>query len=190
MKLRLTANTILGCLLLLASVARAEEAIIGRDAYTVHPGDVLRISVWKEEDLQREALIRPDGHFSFPLAGDIRAEGRTVDQIRTELTERLSRYVPDLVVTVEMLKIDGNNVFVIGKVNRPGGYIMNSPMDVMQALTLAGGTATFANLSDIKVLRRTNGQQVAIPFHYETIEAGKKLDQNILLRAGDTVVVP
>jgi polysaccharide biosynthesis/export protein len=174
----------------LPGALRADETAPTREAYGVNAGDVLRVSVWKEEDLQRELLVRPDGHFSFPLAGDVAAEGRSVEQIRKELTDRLSKYVPNLVVTVETLKIEGNKVFVVGKVNRPGEYVMNANVDVMQAISMAGGTTPFASLNDIKILRRTSGQQIAIPFHYESVESGKKLDQNILLRAGDTVVVP
>lgn len=190
MTMRIAINALLGCLLAMGLTARAEEAAALRAAYEVNAGDVLRISVWKEDDLQRETLVRPDGHFSFPLAGDVQAEGRSIEQIRTDLTTRLAKFIPDLVVTVEILRIDGNKVFVVGKVNRPGEFIMNPTLDVMQALSLAGGTTTFANPGDIKVLRRTSGQQVAIPFSYGSVEAGKKLDQNIVLKAGDTVVVP
>lgn len=180
----------LGLYLVLGGAPQADEVAPNREAYGVNAGDVLRISVWKEEDLTREILVRPDGHFSFPLAGDVAAEGRSVEQIRTELTDRLAKYIPNLVVTVETLKIDGNRVFVVGKVNRPGMYVMNANTDVMQSISMAGGPTPFASVDDIKVLRRTGGQQIAIPFHYDTVESGKKLDQNILLRAGDTVVVP
>jgi polysaccharide export outer membrane protein len=180
----------LGLYLLLNGTPQADETAPVREAYGVNAGDILRISVWKEEDLQRELLVRPDGHFSFPLAGDVAAEGRSVEEIRKELTERLAKYVPNLVVTVETLKIEGNRVFVVGKVNRPGEFVMTADMDVMQALSMAGGTTPFASLDDIKVLRRTSGRQIAIPFHYDAVQSGKKLDQNIILRAGDTVVVP
>jgi polysaccharide export outer membrane protein len=175
---------------LLSGMSQADEAPPPRESYGVNAGDILRVSVWKEEDLQRELLVRPDGHFSFPLAGDVAAEGRSVEQIRRDLTDRLAKYVPNLVVTVEALKIEGNKVFVLGKVNRPGEFVMNANVDVMQAISMAGGTTPFASLNDIKVLRRSNGQQIAIPFNYDSVQSGKKLDQNILLRAGDTVVVP
>lgn len=180
----------LGLYLVLTGALRADEPAPNREPYGVNAGDILRISVWKEEDLQRELLVRPDGHFSFPLAGDIAAEGRSVEQIRRELTDRLAKYIPNLVVTVEALKIEGNRVFVVGKVNRPGIFVMNADTDVMQAISMAGGTTPFASPDDIKILRRTGGQQLAIPFHYDAVESGKKLDQNIILRAGDTVVVP
>lgn len=169
----------------------AADALPSRDPYKVNPGDVLQIAVWKEPDLLRELLVNPDGHFAFPLAGDLIAEGRTVDQIRQELTEKLGRYIPDVVVTVAALQLNGNKVYVLGQVNRPNEFIMTRTLDVMQAISMAGGPTPFAKLDDIKVLRRSDqGTQIAIPFRYTDIQDGKKLDQNILLRAGDTVIVP
>jgi polysaccharide export outer membrane protein len=158
--------------------------------YRVNPGDTLEISVWKEEDLQREVLIRPDGSFSFPLAGDISAKDRTVNEIRDELASRLSRYIPDLVITVTVTGIEGNRIFVIGQVNKPGAYVMNPQLDVVQAMSLAGGTTPFASLKNIRILRRENGVQRSISFDYTDVSEGKSLEQNILLQSGDVVVVP
>lgn len=160
------------------------------DNYLVNPGDVLAVSVWKEEGLQQEVLVRPDGKFSFPLAGDVQAEGQSIDGIRIELTEKLGKYIPDLVVSVSVRQILGNKVYVIGQVNRPGEIIANPQVDVMQALSIAAGTNAFANLNDIKILRRTDGILEAIEFRYRDIEKGKRLEQNIMLQAGDVVVVP
>ncbi len=178
-------------LLLTAQASIAADAPPSRDPYRVSPGDVLQISVWKEEDLQREMLVNPDGHFAFPLAGDMLAEGKTVEEIRQELTEKLSRFIPEVVVTVAAVQLNGNKVYVIGQVNRPGEFVMNRATDVMQAISIAGGPTTFAGLDDIVILRRgEQGSQVAIPFRYGDVQKGQKLDQNIILRAGDTVVVP
>ena len=174
-----------------AGSPRAADVVPARDLYKVNPGDVLEISVWKEPDLQRQLLVNPDGHFAFPLAGDLTAEGKTVEQLRQELTEKLGRFIPDVVVTVAALKVDGNTVYVVGQVARPGGFIMSRTTDVMQAITMAGGPTPFAAVDDIKILRRgEQGSQIAIPFKYSDVREGKKLEQNILLRAGDTVVVP
>lgn len=184
---------LLGVLILSAAATYAgatDEPAASRTPYTLNPGDVLQISVWKEQDLQREVLIRPDGYFSFPLAGDVLAEGRSVEAVRSELTERLSRFIPDLVVTVAVLQLAGNKIYVLGQVNRPGEFVMSGNADVMQAIGMAGGPTVFAQLDEIKILRRSNGTQIAIPFKFSDIEAGRKLEQNILLRAGDTVVVP
>lgn len=159
--------------------------------YTVKPGDVLDVSVWKEPDLQREVLVRPDGGFSFPLTGEISSTGKSVQEIQTVLEERIEKYIPDPVVTVALRQIQGNKIYVLGKVNRPGPFIMTDAVDVMQALSLAGGTTPFAALNDIKVLRRATGEaQRAIPFRYGDVEKGRNLDQNIILKSGDIVVVP
>ena len=159
-------------------------------AYTVNPGDVLTISVWKEVDLIRQVIIRPDGAFSFPLVGDVNAKGRSVEEIREILKQRLERYIPDPVVTITVDQILGHSVYVLGQVNRPGQFIAAGNIDVMQALALAGGTSVFANLDKIKILRRVNENLIAIPFDYSDIEKGKRLQQNILLLPGDVVVVP
>lgn len=158
--------------------------------YHVQPGDVLSVSVWKEQDLSLEVLVRPDGGVSFPLVGDVAASGKSIAALREEFTERLKRYIPSPVVTVAAKTIGGNHVYVIGKVQRPGEYPFSRPVDVMQALSLAGGTTPFAALNDIVILRRQNGALTALPFHYAEVEHGKRLAQNILLESGDTVVVP
>lgn len=178
-------------LLLVAGSAHGADGAPARDPYRINPGDVLQVSVWKEPDLQREVLVNPDGHLAFPLAGDILAEGKTVEQLRLELTEKLSRFIPDVVVTVAALQLNGNKVYVLGQVTRPGEFVMNRATDVMQALGIAGGPSAFADLDKIRILRRGDqGSQIAIPFKYSDVQKGTKLEQNIVLRAGDTVVVP
>ncbi len=183
------------CLLLLciaiALPAWAQDTPAATDSdYKINAGDTLEISVWKEEDLQREVLVRPDGAFSFPLAGELTAKGRTVADIRGELGSRLSRYIPDLVVTVTVTNVSGNRIFVIGQVKSPGSFVMNPVLDVMQALSLAGGTTPFASLNDIRILRREDGIQRAIRFDFTDVSKGRSLGQNILLQSGDIVVVP
>ena len=166
----------------------AESGAVVR--YEVQPSDLLQISVWREPELTQQVLVRPDGAFSFPLAGEISAVGKTVEELRLELVERLSRYIPDLVVTVSVLEIRGNKIYVIGQVNQPGEFIMNPRVDVMQALSLAGGTTAFASPSEIFVLRRDNGEQQRLPFNFDNVLRGRDLAQNVLLRTGDVVVVP
>jgi polysaccharide export outer membrane protein len=160
------------------------------EGYRLHAGDVLQVVVWKETDLQAEVLIRPDGGMSFPLAGELHAAGQTIEELTKTLETRIRKYVPDAVVTVAVKSIVGNQVFVIGKVNKPGEFPLNGPLDVMQALSLAGGATPFANTNGIRILRRSANRQTAIEFHYGAVEHGRKLDQNILLQSGDTVVVP
>ena len=159
--------------------------------YTVKPGDTLMVSVWKEPDLQGPVLVRPDGQFSFPLAGQLDARNKTVQELQQELTAKLKKYISDPVVTVSIQEIKGNKVYVIGQVQKPGDFVVNPRVDVMQALSMAGGTTPFAALGDIMILRRSDsGQQQALPFKYTDVVRGRNLDQNIMLQAGDVVVVP
>jgi polysaccharide export outer membrane protein len=175
--------------LLLCGAAFAEDSGV-KPGYHLQPGDVLQVVVWKETDLQSEVLIRPDGGISFPLAGDIRAAGRTTDELRIELETRVRKLVPDAVVTVSVKAPNGNRVFVIGKVNRPGDFPLLRPTDVMQALSLAGGATPFANTSKIRVLHREGSHQTSIRFRYSDVARGRNLEQNVLLESGDTVIVP
>ena len=181
----------------LVGAGQAEEPKVGvkppgqkLPSYRVQPGDVMTISVWKETELQSEVLVRPDGGFSFALAGDVDAVGKTVEEIRAILVERLKRYIPNPVVTVAVKLIGGNRIYVVGRVNHAGDFPLSSPLDVMQAIALAGGTTPFAAINDIVILRRHNGEQQALHFHYSDVARGRELAQNVLLQGGDTVVVP
>ncbi|MGO8972555.1 MAG: polysaccharide biosynthesis/export family protein [Steroidobacteraceae bacterium] len=160
------------------------------EGYRLHPGDVLLISVWNEKDLQSEVVIRPDGGITFPLAGELQAADKTIADLTAELQTKIRKYIPDAVATVIVKAVLGNRVYVIGKVNRPGDFPLNGPLDVMQALALAGGATPFADLNGIRVLRRDGARQTSISFRYGDIQHGRKLDRNILLQSGDTVVVP
>lgn len=158
--------------------------------YTIRAGDILQVSVWKEEDLQLEVLVRPDGGFSLPLVGEVQATGKTTEDLRKEITKRLSTYVPDAVVTVAVRQTTGNKIYVLGKVNKPGEFLMNRSVDVMQALSMAGGASPFADVNDIRILRREGTEQRAMEFKYDQVSRGKRLEQNIILQSGDVVVVP
>lgn len=181
---------IYGVTLLLISVFGASNALAEDSDYMVQPGDVLAVSVWKEIDLQQVVVVRPDGKFSFPLAGEMVAAGRSVNGITQDLIEGISPYIPDPVVTVQVQQIVGNKVYVLGKVLRPGEVLMTQQLDVMQAIAQAGGMATFAEENKISVIRRENGGQSSIPFRFGDVKYGRDLEQNILLRPGDVVVVP
>lgn len=170
--------------------ALTQTPAVADASYVVQPGDTLQVTVWKETELQGEVLVRPDGGLSFPLAGDMQAAGHTVEEIRKTLTTRLSKYVPDPVVTVAVKLTTGSRIYVVGKVNRPGDFLLNRPIDVMQALSLAGGATPFADVNGIRILRREGDQQVVFRFRYDDVRRGRELAQNILLRSGDTVVVP
>ena len=176
-------------LALLASIPITSYSA-GESEYRVNAGDGLTISVWGEEGLTADVLVAPDGNCTFPLVGDVKAKGRTIAEIRQVLVSRLVRYIPDPVVTVSLIDISGNKIYVIGQVNRPGQYIMNPSLDVMQALSVAGGTTPFADLKSIKILRRTEAGQIALSFRYDEVVRGRNLAQNVLLQSGDLVVVP
>jgi len=158
--------------------------------YQLQPGDALQISVWKEDDLSGSVIVRPDGRINFPLVGEAQAAGSSVEDLRLLIAEKLKKYIPDPVVSVSIRQLSGNVVYVIGKVNRPGPFPIVRNVDVMQALSMAGGTATYASVNNIKILRRENNKLRAIPFEYGDVEKGKHLEQNIVLQAGDVVVVP
>jgi polysaccharide biosynthesis/export protein len=177
---------------LLAFLAATALAAPAPDApYTVKAGDTLLVSVWKEPELQRPVLVEPDGTFSFPLCGEIDAHDKTVAQLQQEISRHLARYITDPVVTVSLQKIAGNRVYVIGQVTKPGAFIVNPRVDVIQAIAMAGGTTPFASLGNIKIIRRmANGEQEALPFDYNDVVHGNDLSQNVTLEAGDVVVVP
>lgn len=170
--------------------AESSSAAAAADSYHIEPGDVLEIAVWREEGLEREVLVRPDGGLSFPLVGNVQASGKSLEQLQTEVSEKLKRYIPDPSVTVAVKQLSGNKVYVMGKVNRPGEFVATRKVDVVQALSMAGGMTAYAAANKIRILRRVGGEQTAIPFAYGEIEKGENLEQNIVLQAGDVVLVP
>ncbi|MBU2676276.1 MAG: polysaccharide biosynthesis/export family protein [Gammaproteobacteria bacterium] len=168
----------------------AQDSSVSRASYKILPGDVLQVSVWKEPDLQLELLVRPDNAVSFPLAGEISTHNRSVSDLQAELTRRLARYIADPVVTVSVKEVLGNKVYVIGQVKEPGAFVVNPQVDVLQALAMAGGATPFADLDNIRILRRKNSIQTALSFDYKDVIRGRDLSQNVMLESGDVVVVP
>ena len=160
--------------------------------YLIQPGDVLSISVWNEEELKREVTVRPDGGITFPLIGDLHASGKSIRDLRAEITKGLSTYIPEAAVSLNLKQVVGNKINVLGQVKEPGEFILTSGTDVLQALSMAGGVTAFANRSKIKILRRDKKtqEQTVIPFNYKKVLKGRGLKQNILLQSGDTIVVP
>lgn len=161
---------------------------VGPD-YRLGPEDILEISIWREEGLKKEVLIRPDGGISFPLIGELRASGKTVEELRDEIAKRIEKFIPEPTVSVALLKVSGR-IYVVGRVNKPGDFPVGRNVDVLQALSMAGGLTPFASENDIKVMRREGDKQVILPFEYVRVVRGEKLEQNVILRSGDVVVVP
>jgi len=159
-------------------------------SFILGPEDVLEISVWRDESLTKQVVVRPDGKISFPLVGEIQAAGRTVEALRKEIVKKLSEYISDPVVTVMVVQINSYKIYVVGKVNKPGEYTLGRKINVMQALAIAGGFTPFSDLSNISILRQEGDKQVRIRFNYKEVAKGKNLTQNIFLKSGDVIVVP
>src|SRR5450631_3400818 len=164
------------CVISVAGTQAADTSVLS--GYKLQPGDVLQVVVWKETDLQSEVLIRPDGGISFALAGDMQAAGLTTDQLRGELESRVRKLIPGAVVTVAVKAPNGNRIFVIGKVNRPGDFPLLRPIDVMQAISMAGGMTPFAKSNAVRVLHRDGARQTSIRFRYSDVVNGHHLEQN------------
>jgi polysaccharide export outer membrane protein len=158
--------------------------------YVIGAQDVVDISVWKEPEVSRTVPVRPDGMISLPLLGDVQAAGRTPMRLSREITEKLKRFIADPQVTVIVTQINSQRIYIMGEVGRPGAYPLLPGMTVLQALSNAGGFSVFAKLKEIYVLRTEGDKQVKHPFNYKDVIKGNRPEQNLELKAGDTVVVP
>lgn len=159
-------------------------------AYHVGPQDVLDIFVWREPDLTKPVVVRPDGGISFPLAGDLMVAGKTPAEIQAELTKRIQAYVPEAVVTVSVSQIASYRIYVLGKVNNPGEYVLGTRVDVAKALAIAKGLNPYAEQDKIRIVRREQDGERVFDFNYADVLQGKNLQQNILLKGGDLIIVP
>jgi polysaccharide biosynthesis/export protein len=157
--------------------------------YVIGADDTLRISVWKEPDLSEILPVRPDGKISMPLLNDIPAAGLTPLQLKDSITDKLKKFIADPRVTVVVTAMNSQRVFVSGEVLHSGPIALLPHMTVLQALSQAGFNQ-FANLKGIYLLRTENGKQEKIPFNYKEVIKGNRPEQNIMLKPGDTVVVP
>ena len=178
---------LLSAFFLLSNLAHSAETT---EPYKLNQGDILEISVWGEESLQKEVKVLPDGSISFPLVGRVEVANTSSTEVEKRVTEKLKVYLPDPQVTVTVSNIEGNRAYVIGKVLRPGPFLLTGPMTIMQALSLAGGLDRFADLDDIKVLRGLGSAQKTISVNYHKLIKGQSLESNILLNTGDTILVP
>ena len=185
---RMACALLLGGAALTTHAAAAEAPTAGR--YLINPGDVLQVTVWKQDTLDREVLVLPDGSISFPLVGDMMAKGLTVSQLEAALRAKVDSYIPDATVTVMVKAVLGNVVSVIGQVAKPGEIVLSHSASVMQALSIAGGLTPYADHAGIIVLRRSGGREHAIAFPYDQVARGTELDRDIELQPGDVIVVP
>jgi polysaccharide biosynthesis/export protein len=173
-----------------AQAAAAAVATPDQDKYLLGPEDAIEISVWKEPDLTKQLVVRPDGKITYPLIGEVQASGRTVKQLQEEILKRLEKFVTDAHVTVILLKAQNYKIYVTGKVNKPGDFVIGKPVNVLQAISMAGGLTPFASPGSIMVLRTVAGQEMVYPFNYNEVSKGQFLEQNRTLLPGDVVVVP
>ncbi len=167
----------------------AQDASID-STYPIGPGDVLGISIWKDDALTKDVVVLPDGLISFPLLGLIKAAGKTVAELRAELVENISLYVTDPVLNVEVKQVNSMIIYVVGRVNAPGRFSLNTNISALQALATAGGLNPFAKRDKIKILRQESGKTRVFPFNYDEIAEGRRLEENIELKRGDVIVVP
>jgi polysaccharide export outer membrane protein len=171
-------------------VGPASGALLKPPDYRIGPGDVLEVSIWKDPDLTRQVVVLPDGRIDFPLVGHFVAMGRTTRELKAEMETKLARYIPDPILTVIVQQAVSMRIYVIGKVNRPGHFLLSGNLNVMQALAMAGGLNTFAKANDIQIFREKGKHTVVYPFAYEKVSDGKHMEQNIVLQRGDVIVVP
>jgi polysaccharide export outer membrane protein len=158
--------------------------------YIIGADDVLSIDVWKEPEISRTIPVRPDGKISLPLLSDVRAAGLEPTQLAAQIQEQLRKVLVNPQVTVIVTQINSQRIYLLGEVTRGGAYPLLPNMTVLQALSSAGPFTQFANLKKIYIMRSENGQQVMLPFQYKEVVNGHKPEQNVHLKAGDTIVVP
>ena len=162
---------------------------LGQD-YIIGPGDQLGISVWRDDTLTRSVVVLPDGKIQYPLIGEIVAGGKSVAQLKQEFVEKLSGYVVDSDISVEVKQSNSLFIYVIGKVNNPGRQLLTANTTVLQALAIAGGPNPFADKDDIKIFRQDSDRTQMFYFRYSQVVSGNYLDDNLLLKRGDVIVVP
>ena len=181
---------------IIAATLRVGGALAAGDegngaAYRLHPGDKIMVGLFDDPKLvPQEITIAPDGRFSYPMIGELAARGKTVEQMRSEIEARLKKFVADPSVTLAVIDVKGNVCYVVGQVNKPGEIEMNPRVNVLQALSIAGGLNPYAKPDSIIVIRGGGGHQSVLSFRYSHVIGGKDLTDNIDLESGDVVVVP
>ena len=158
--------------------------------YRIGPGDVLKISVWKNTDLTADVAVLPDGTFSFPLIGVVPAEDKTIIELKKTMEEKLGRYVTNPVISVLIMNVNSQYIYILGKVNLPNRYLISSRVNVLQALCMAGGLSPFAKRDKIRIFHQHEGRTTIFPFDYDKVSEGRMLDENITIERGDIIVVP
>jgi len=173
-----------------AKPAMPGSSVAADPGFTIGPEDVLGILVWRDQEVSGDVTVRPDGMVTLPLIRDVRAAGLTPNELADRIQAAVREFVTDASVTVVVRQINSRRVFITGEVARPGAYPLGSSMTVMQLIAVAGGLTEFAEVKSISVMRIESGQSKTFPFDYKNVASGKKPEQNIVLKPGDTIVVP
>lgn len=169
---------------------KAGTAVVSDD-YTIGPADVLAINVWKDNELSRTVLVRPDGRISLPLIGELAVSGLTASKVQDLIAQKLKPYISMPLVTVIVTEVKSRTYTVVGKIAHPGAFPLGKPTTVLDAIAIAGGFLDFAKTNRVYVLRRApDGSDARLPFDYKKVISGRKADENIDLKSGDTIVVP
>ena len=163
--------------------------------FILGPEDVLIVTVWRNQDLSKEVVIRPDGGVTMPLIGDIRASGISPEALAKRISNRLTEYMSNPIVSVQVKEINSYHVYVLGEVTKPGKYQFKSFATVLQGISMAGGFTQFASRNSIRVIRKTTDadgkfNQLEIPVNYSDVIKGKGDPGNFYLNSGDVIVVP
>ena len=170
--------------------AVAAAVVPTEPGFTIGPEDVLGVLVWRDQEVSGDVTVRPDGMITLPLVRDVKAAGLTPGELADRIQEAVREFVTDASVTVVVRQMNSRRVFITGEVARPGAYSLGAPMTVMQLIAIAGGLTEFAEAKSISILRVEAGRTKTFPFNYKDVAQGKKAQQNIALKPGDTVVVP
>jgi polysaccharide export outer membrane protein len=173
-----------------ATPPAAPAGVTPPSGYVIGADDVLVIVFWQDKDMSGEVSVRPDGKISLPLINDIHAAGLTPSQLRDSLEEAAAKFLREPNATVVVKQINSRKVFITGQVTKPGGYSLTAPTTVLQHIAMAGGLLEYAKSDSIVVLRTQNGKKLSYRFNYKEVAQQKRLDQNVELQVGDTVLVP
>jgi polysaccharide export outer membrane protein len=171
-------------------MAPGAASALAAGEYKIGEGDVLHINVWKEPELSKVVVVRPDGNVSLPLINEVKVSGMTAGAASRLVADRLKTYVLDAQVNVEVTEIRSRRVFITGEIARPGEYPLAGPMKVLQLIAQAGGFTPFAKRKKVFVVRMKDGEETRLPFNYPEVARGHSPAQDIPLLPGDTVVVP
>lgn len=170
---------------------RAAAVVTPPAGYVIGADDVLGVSFWRDKDLSVESvLVRPDGNITLPLLNDVRAAGLTPDQLRTDIQQAAAKYIESPNATVVVREIRSRKVYITGNVSKPASYPLSGPLNVMQLISLAGGLQEYADSEHIVIMRQSAGRSQSLKFNYKNVIKQKDTEQNVVLQAGDTVVVP